>query len=158
MMPKRSWTGACLALSAGLLLVSGCSRKPKTQIDAQKCVGTWLEVTDREDPGFPGRYVPPEETPEQIRRLTIRPDGTFELVLCKPDGTPIEGQQARGMWKAQGSKLVFEVQENQLPEDQRARVPQFTREPVQIETQAGAVVRLRMVDEAGDLVIMKPEG
>ncbi len=151
---RAAWVILVLtAIGAG-----GCQRKPKVTINAQACAGTWIEVTDREDPGFPGRYVPPQETLDQIRRLTINPDQTFELQMCRPDGTPIEGEVARGTWKAQGSKIVFTTTENNLDEAQRELVPFYTREPVDVSSLEGTVRRLRMVDQAGNLVVMRPEG
>ncbi len=141
-----------------LIALTGCQgKKNKALFDPGTCTGTWVEVTDPQDPGFPARIRGSRSAPERIRILTINPDQTFEVKFAKPDGTPIKGQVARGTWKLQRRRMLFEITENTLDPKLQNQLPDFTGPPREIQTTDGTLRRLQVVDKRGGLVVMKPQ-
>lgn len=156
-MPRAAVRPVVLGFAV-LILLPGCQgSKNKALFDPATCTGTWIEVTDPQDPGYPARVGGPQSPPERIRILTINPDQTFEVKFAKPDGTPIEGMLARGTWKLQRRRMLFEITESTIDQKLQDQLPDFTGPPRDITTPEGTVRRLRVVDRSGGLVVMKPQ-
>jgi hypothetical protein len=106
----------CLVV-AGLAATTGCGKSGgggAAAIDKQAITGTWLEVRDAPQRFSPRMAAPKWESPN-IRQITINADRTFKLIVCKPNGTPLDASGAvEGTWKAEGAGVVFAVTGNTL--------------------------------------------
>ena len=126
----------CLVV-AGLAATAGCDRSGgggAAAIDEQALVGTWLETRDVPKRPSRRRGLVEWESPN-IRQITFNADNTFKLIVCKPNGTPLDASQAvEGTWSAEGAGVVFAATSNTLKGKYQDWVP---------------IDLIRPVDEAG---------
>lgn len=83
-------------------------------MQSQDIVGTWLETRETVTGPTRRRARPAWESPN-IRRITFGADNTFELIVCRPDGTPLDpARSLRGTWRLEGGEVKLAVSQNSL--------------------------------------------
>jgi len=151
----RALAPAGLAAALGLA-VMGCGGGGASAPDKSKLAGTWIEVTDPEDVGLNPRAVRPEKPPDRIRRVTIRPDGTYKLEVCTPDGKPLgDGKSIEGRWRADKRGFVFAAKSSTVEGPFKGWEPERTSGVRDHGTPGAPMERLAVADKDDHIVTYK---
>lgn len=118
------------AVATFSMIAAGCSKSapptPTPGFDQKKYIGTWIEARD---PSAGGSYNVLAEPDDKYRKLEIKDDKTFRLWFVDKDGKPmLEDKYVAGTWTAEGSRVTFNVDDNQFTGEFEEEIPkQITR-------------------------------
>jgi hypothetical protein len=141
-------------VAVGLAAAIGCGRKGPPPADTSKIIGTWTESTDASAaPQSPRFAPPPQKRTKNLRQFTFQQDKTFQMILCSPDGKPLDAAKSvQGTWAASGPNIELKVTGSTLDKKDADLAP----EDGGVLMLSGDV--LRIPQSSGELVDYKKSG
>lgn len=106
-----------------LFALTGCESGPP-KLEAAHIVGEWVEQPDQTPPN--PRMAPPPRLSQMMRKIVFGADGSFKLMLSRPDGSGSdESKSITGTWKLEAGSIHCEPGANSLGSNFSAWTPQL---------------------------------